>query len=168
MAMIPSDQQSTFGPYSFCLTTSGAIQYGVPTIVARLLRDSVSLAQKPKSAKSGKGLLATWVPSYTIWPLTDLNMASTIEENIVTLDIAVDDILAMQVGQSLAGLWTRKLSAIALEDRSYLYTRKTDLCADGRDLIFLDNGIIVDNIGESTALHEFHDHPKLVALLLQK
>lgn len=95
-------------------------------------------------------------------------MASTIEENIVTLDIAVDDILAMQVSQSLAGLWTRKLLAIALEDRSYSYARKTDLCADGRDLIFLDNGIIVDDIGESTALHEFHDHPKLVALLLQK
>lgn len=51
MAIIPNDQQSTFGPYSFCLTTSGAIQYGVPTIVARLLFDSVSLAQKPKSAR---------------------------------------------------------------------------------------------------------------------
>lgn len=51
MAMIPNDQQSTLGPYSFCLTTSGAIQYGVPTIVARLLFDSVSLAQNPKSAK---------------------------------------------------------------------------------------------------------------------
>jgi len=50
MAMMPSDQQSTFGPYSFCLTTSGAIQYGVPTMVARLLLASVSLAQNPKSA----------------------------------------------------------------------------------------------------------------------
>lgn len=50
IAMMPSDQMSTFGPYSFCLTTSGAIQYGVPTMVARLLLDSVNLAQKPKSA----------------------------------------------------------------------------------------------------------------------
>lgn len=50
IAMIPRDQMSTLGPYSFCLTTSGAIQYGVPTIVARLLFCSVSLAQKPKSA----------------------------------------------------------------------------------------------------------------------
>jgi hypothetical protein len=50
MAMIPRDQTSTRGPYSFCLTTSGAIQYGVPTMVARLLFDSVSLAQNPKSA----------------------------------------------------------------------------------------------------------------------
>jgi hypothetical protein len=50
--MIPSDQMSTLGPYSFCLTTSGAIQYGVPTMVARLDFVSVSLAQKPKSAAS--------------------------------------------------------------------------------------------------------------------
>jgi len=51
IAMIPNDQISTLGPYSFCLTTSGAIQYGVPTMVARLDFDSVSLAQKPKSAE---------------------------------------------------------------------------------------------------------------------
>ena len=31
MAMIPSDQISTLGPYAFRVTTSGAIQYGVPT-----------------------------------------------------------------------------------------------------------------------------------------
>ena len=52
MAMMPSDQMSTFEPYSFCFTTSGAIQYGVPTIVARLDLVKVSLAQKPKSAAS--------------------------------------------------------------------------------------------------------------------
>ena len=50
MAMMPRDHMSTLEPYSFCLTTSGAIQYGVPTIVARLDFWSVSLAQKPKSA----------------------------------------------------------------------------------------------------------------------
>lgn len=49
MVMIPSDQMSTLFPYSRCLTTSGAIQYGVPTIVCRFVRVSVSLAQKPKS-----------------------------------------------------------------------------------------------------------------------
>jgi hypothetical protein len=32
------------------LTTSGAIQYGVPTMVARFDLVSVSFAQKPKSA----------------------------------------------------------------------------------------------------------------------
>lgn len=35
MAMMPSDQMSTLGPYSLRVTTSGAIQYGVPTIVVR-------------------------------------------------------------------------------------------------------------------------------------
>jgi hypothetical protein len=50
IAMMPSDQMSTFAPYSFCFTTSGAIQYGVPTIVARFDFWSVSFAQNPKSA----------------------------------------------------------------------------------------------------------------------
>ena len=36
IAIIPRLQMSTFGPYSFRVTTSGAIQYGVPTIVVRL------------------------------------------------------------------------------------------------------------------------------------
>src|SRR6185312_5161010 len=50
IAIMLNDQMSTLAPYSFCFTTSGAIQYGVPTIVARLFFWSVSLAQKPKSA----------------------------------------------------------------------------------------------------------------------
>ncbi|KAK4832739.1 hypothetical protein QYF61_025228 [Mycteria americana] len=50
MAIIPSDQISTLGPYAFRVTTSGAIQYGVPTMVLRLLCSGVIWAQKPKSA----------------------------------------------------------------------------------------------------------------------
>ena len=50
IAMIPSDHMSTLDPYSFCFTTSGAIQYGVPTMVARFAFVLVSLAQNPKSA----------------------------------------------------------------------------------------------------------------------
>lgn len=50
IAMIPRDQMSTFGPYAFLVTTSGAIQYGVPTMVLRLLCSGVIWAQKPKSA----------------------------------------------------------------------------------------------------------------------
>lgn len=50
--MMPSDHMSTFGPYSFRVTTSGAIQYGVPTIVVLFAEvGSAILAQKPKSAK---------------------------------------------------------------------------------------------------------------------
>lgn len=48
---MPRDQISTLGPYSFLETTSGAIQYGVPTIVVRLVDSSAIRAQKPKSAE---------------------------------------------------------------------------------------------------------------------
>ena len=42
---------STLGPYSLRVTTSGAIQYGVPTIVVRFAcAGSEICAQKPKSA----------------------------------------------------------------------------------------------------------------------
>jgi hypothetical protein len=51
MAMMPRDQMSTFGPYSLRVTTSGAIQYGVPTIVVRFAcAGSEICAQNPKSA----------------------------------------------------------------------------------------------------------------------
>jgi hypothetical protein len=76
MAMMPNDQMSTFEPYSFCLTTSGAIQYGVPTIVARLLRCSVSLAQKPKSAGFKVSCCYRKVDER---PLTDLDISSRIQ-----------------------------------------------------------------------------------------
>ena len=56
MAMMPSDQMSTFGPYSLRVTTSGAIQYGVPTIVVRFAcAGSEICAQKPKSAAHAHG-----------------------------------------------------------------------------------------------------------------
>ena len=51
MAMIPKLQMSTLGPYSLRVTTSGAIQYGVPTMVVRLAcAGSAICAQNPKSA----------------------------------------------------------------------------------------------------------------------
>jgi len=50
IAMMPRLQISTFGPYSLRVTTSGAIQYGVPTIVVLLAWASEICAQKPKSA----------------------------------------------------------------------------------------------------------------------
>ena len=51
IAMIPRLHISTFGPYSLRVTTSGAIQYGVPTMVVRFeLLGSDICAQKPKSA----------------------------------------------------------------------------------------------------------------------
>lgn len=54
IAMMPRLQMSTLGPYSFRVTTSGAIQYGVPTIVVRFAcAGSDICAQKPKSAATG-------------------------------------------------------------------------------------------------------------------
>ena len=50
IAIIPKLQISTLGPYCFLVTTSGAIQYGVPTIVDLLFCSGVIVAQKPKSA----------------------------------------------------------------------------------------------------------------------
>ena len=50
MIMMPRLHTSTLFPYSFCFTISGAIQYGVPTIVERLPRSLLILAQNPKSA----------------------------------------------------------------------------------------------------------------------
>lgn len=54
IAIIPRLQISTFGPYSFRVTTSGAIQYGVPTMVVRFALPSEIWAQKPKSAEDSR------------------------------------------------------------------------------------------------------------------
>lgn len=52
IAIIPRDQMSTLGPYALRVTTSGAIQYGVPTMVLLLLCSGVICAQNPKSARN--------------------------------------------------------------------------------------------------------------------
>ena len=64
-------------------------------MVARLFLDSVSLAQKPKSA-------AVW----SVWcghmaeeegRLTDLDISNSVEENVITFDVSVNDVLAVQM-----------------------------------------------------------------------
>ena len=60
MAIIPNHQISTLGPYSLRVTTSGAIQYGVPTIVVRFeCAGSEICAQNPKSATKIKKNIST-------------------------------------------------------------------------------------------------------------
>lgn len=61
----------------------------------------MSLAQKPKSA----AVLLVLV-DYQIWTakLTNLDVATPIEQNIVTLDISVNDVLVVQVLKTLASL----------------------------------------------------------------
>ena len=50
IATMPRDHISTFGPYPLRVTTSGAIQYGVPIVVVRFACARFEIAQKPKSA----------------------------------------------------------------------------------------------------------------------
>lgn len=63
-------------------------------MVARLLFDSVSLAQKPKSA-IGDILSVMLSENRYLYERTNLDIADTIQQNVVTLDITMDNILTM-------------------------------------------------------------------------
>lgn len=63
-------------------------------MVARLLRVSVSLAEKPKSAIER---LANHRCGIGKRRLTDLDVATAIEQNVVTLDISMDDTLSVKM-----------------------------------------------------------------------
>lgn len=69
-------------------------------MVARLDLDSVSLAQNPKSATS------TLVQKLLIISdeLTDFNVTTGIEQNIVTLDITMDNALCMKMLETATSL----------------------------------------------------------------
>jgi hypothetical protein len=63
-------------------------------MVARLLLDSVNLAQKPKSAENTAVSLERFF--YVMSKqLTDLDIANSVEQDIVTFDITMDNILAV-------------------------------------------------------------------------
>ena len=80
-------------------------------MVARLFFWSVSLAQKPKSArKIALVLQKKWVKRKG---LTDLDVAAGVKEDIVRLDIAVDDVLRVKVRQSFASLWASQCCQLA-------------------------------------------------------
>uniref|UniRef100_A0A182IG14 Uncharacterized protein n=1 Tax=Anopheles arabiensis TaxID=7173 RepID=A0A182IG14_ANOAR len=64
----------TFGPYCFRVTTSGAIQYGVPTIVVRFDCSGEIWAQKPKSVSftlpsSPSSMLSLLMSRWITWLL---------------------------------------------------------------------------------------------------
>lgn len=61
----------------------------------------MSLAQKPKSAV---WILVLIKYEHRLTGLTDLDVATSIEQNIVTLDVSVNDILVVQVLETLASL----------------------------------------------------------------
>ena len=69
-------------------------------MVARLDLDSVSLAQKPKSASISQ----YEVIEYICRELTDLDVTTSIKKNVVTLDIAMDNTLLMEMLKAAARL----------------------------------------------------------------
>lgn len=75
-------------------------------MVARLDLASVSLAQKPKSAEGEMCGLAVFpgVSRGRGEDLTDFDIATSVEEDVIALDIPMDDVLAMQMCQALACL----------------------------------------------------------------
>ena len=77
--------------------------------------------------------------------LTDLDIAHAVEQDVVALDVSVDDVLTVKMSQTLTGLE-----------------------ADCRDLIFGDDGIVVDDVGQRATLHELHHNPQFIVLLLQE
>lgn len=95
MAMIPKLHISTLGPYSLRVTTSGAIQYGVPTIVVRFAEAGSDIwAQNPKSAAAH----ASECKLNHEWQvLTELDITRHAQEYIIALDITMDNAMSMQV-----------------------------------------------------------------------
>lgn len=69
-------------------------------MVARLDFDSVSLAQKPKSAV---GIVSNGKVRGEN-ERTDFDISYTIQQDIVTLDISMDNVLTMQVSKTFARL----------------------------------------------------------------
>ena len=93
--MMPKLHISTLGPYSLRVTTSGAIQYGVPTIVVRFAEAGSDIwAQNPKSALLHS--LGCMV-NHEWQVLTEFDVARHAQEYIVALDITMDHAMSMQV-----------------------------------------------------------------------
>jgi hypothetical protein len=135
--MIPRLQTSTLGPYSLRVTTSGAIQYGVPTIVVRFaFAGSEIRAQNPKSAvRRLHQMLAQ--PSVTSIPLTELDVTRHTQEDVIALDISMDHAVRVQMSQTLGSL-----------------------SADGGNLT-LSHDVASDNIGQTSTFHVLHNDPKI-------
>ena len=87
--MMPKLQMSTLGPYSLRVTTSGAIQYGVPTMVVRFALVSEICAQKPKSAETNNQLHLQG--HLEKMGRTKLDITIHAEQDVVGLDVAMND-----------------------------------------------------------------------------
>lgn len=87
----------------------------------------------------------------------DFDRAAAAEEDVVGFDVAVDDVLAVEVDEAFAGL--RVGSVLATASVIGGKGRYAYLQADCGDLVFADRGIVINHIGQGSAFHKFHDHP---------
>lgn len=71
-------QLVTFGPYCLRVTTSGAIQYGVPTIVDRFEFSCDSCAQNPKSATHSNNVSIMNVTIINVNVIIAMNLINTV------------------------------------------------------------------------------------------
>ena len=95
MAIIPKLQISTLGPYSFLVTTSGAIQCGVPTIVVRFEFESEICAQNPKPAAQGHRSKPMTRLEHGL--LTQFNIPPKAQQDVVALNIPMNNAMAMKM-----------------------------------------------------------------------
>lgn len=84
--------------------------------------------------------------------LTDLDISTSIKKNVVTLDVSVNDVLLMQVFKALACLSKVLANECGLHLSTYLET-------DGGDLILSNVWVVINDICQSTTLHELHYNP---------
>ena len=122
---------STLGPYSLRVTTSGAIQYGVPTIVVRFEFSPRIWAQNPKSAAMRVSEFErTEVP-------TELDVALQTQEDVIALDVAVDHAVFMKMLEPLERL-----------------------ARHGRDLA-LAHDVARHHVRQTAPLHVLHHNPQV-------
>ena len=93
--------------------------------------------------------------------LTDLDITTSIEKNVVTLDVTMDDALLVQMFKAAASL-------IDVRSGHAMFQRVTYLKTNGGDLVFGDGWIVVNDISQSTALHILHDNPELSKVVAQE
>lgn len=94
--------------------------------------------------------------------LTDLDIPAGVEKNVVRLDVAMNDVLAVEMGKTFASLEAvSNLSRILGWQPAYLVAYSGDLC-------LCDMRVVIDDIGQRSTLHELHHNPQLVVALLQE
>eukprot|EP00968_Pinguiococcus_pyrenoidosus_P008108 scaffold574_cov246-Pinguiococcus_pyrenoidosus.AAC.11 len=112
-AVMPMDQTSTLSSYCVPWISSGAIQYGVPTMLERFCSSRVKAAAKPKSAslcgKSRRGQDQRCNPHDEFRRQACLLDQATLgNKDVVAFDVAMQQIAPVHVRQRFQDLWNRR------------------------------------------------------------